>query len=58
MKSRIQSIKTIGAGGSTPQGSALESCEAIYTFIHSTPAKPLPRMLNSGGFFFFEGCPQ
>jgi hypothetical protein len=32
--------------------STLDIFTAFYRFTHSTPAKPLPRMLNSGEFFF------
>jgi hypothetical protein len=56
MKKGPHNMTTTKSGGSNPPAATLDIFKAFYRFRHSTPAKPLHCMLNSGGFFFFGGC--
>ena len=39
-------------GGSNPSAHTIDKKQDLYTVKNSIPAKPLPSMLNCGGFFY------
>jgi hypothetical protein len=58
MKNFSGKMKKVQTWGATPSRGPLDISGNISIFTISTPAKPLPSMLNSGGFFFlgrFQG---
>jgi len=55
MRSGAFSLKTTIDGNANPVPRTIDIRHNMRILTISTPAKPLPSMLNSGGFFFFGG---